>query len=133
VILVNSSVWIDYFNGTTTPETDRLDVLLGDQPISLGDLILPEVPQGFRHDKDVKTANALFGSLTIFDLAGQEIAMKSAENYRLLRIKGVTIHKTIDAIIATFCIENNPPLLHSDKDFQAYHQHLTLRNALLST
>lgn len=133
MILVDSSVWIDYFNGTATPETDRLDFLLGIQPICLGDLILAEVLQGFYHDKDFKTAKELLSSLTIFDLAGKEIATKGAKNYRLLRTKGITVRKTVDTIIATFCIENNLPLLHSDKDFEAFHQHLKLRNALLST
>ncbi len=133
MILVDSSVWIDYFNGTATPETDHLDSLLGIQPICLGDLILAEVLQGFYHDKDFKTAKELLNSLTIFDLVGKEIATRSAENYRLLRTKGITVRKTVDTIIATFCIENNLPLLHSDKDFEAFHQHLKLRNDLLST
>lgn len=133
MILVDSSVWIDYFNGTATSETDYLDTLLGIQPVCLGDLILAEVLQGFYHDKDFKTAKELLNSLTIFDLVGKEIATRSAENYRLLRIKGITVRKTVDTIIATFCIENNLPLLHSDKDFEAFHQHLKLRNALLST
>ena len=124
MILVDSSVWIDYFNGTVTPESTQLDVMLGVQAICVGDLILAEVLRGFRHNKDFKTAKAL---------AGKRIAIKSAENYRLLRAKGITIRKTIDTLIATFCIENNLPLLHSDKDFQAFHQHLNLKNALMST
>lgn len=133
MILVDSSVWIDYFNGTVTPESTQLDVMLGVQAICVGDLILAEVLRGFRHNKDFKTAKALLESLTIYDLAGKRIAIKSAENYRLLRAKGITIRKTIDTLIATFCIENNLPLLHSDKDFQAFHQHLNLKNALMST
>ena len=133
MILVDSSVWTDYFNGTATSQTDHLDTLLGIQPVCLGDLILAEVLQGFYHDKDFKTAKELLNSLTIFDLVGKEIATRSAENYRLLRRKGITVRKTVDTIIATFCIENNLPLLHSDKDFEAFHQHLKLRNALLST
>lgn len=133
MILVDSSVWIDYFNGTVTPESTQLDAMLGVQAICLGDLILAEVLRGFRHNKDYKTAKALLESLTIYDLAGKNIAIKSAENYRLLRAKGITIRKTIDTLIATFCIENNLPLLHSDKDFQAFHQHLNLKNALMST
>lgn len=133
MILVDSSVWINYFNGATTPETDQLDNTLGVQPVCLGDLILAEILQGFRHNKDFIKAKELFGSLTIFDLAGKEIAVKSAENYGVLRKRGVTIRKTVDTIIATFCIENKLPLLHSDKDFEAFHQHLNLRNALLST
>lgn len=133
VILVDSSVWIDYFNGIASPETDQLDALLGVQPICLGDLILAEVLQGFRRDKDFKTARTLFDSLTVFSIGGKEIALKSAENYRLLRNQGITVRKTIDTFIATFCIENNLPLLHSDKDFDAFHQHLKLLNASLRT
>ncbi|MGH8559326.1 MAG: type II toxin-antitoxin system VapC family toxin, partial [Methylococcales bacterium] len=105
MILVDSSVWIDYFNGTSTPESDRLDAMLGTEPVALGDLILVEVLQGFRHDKDFKTAKELLTSLTLFDLSGKQMAIRSAENYRLLRRKGVTVRKTVDVIIATFCIE----------------------------
>ncbi|MCB1876053.1 MAG: PIN domain nuclease [Chromatiales bacterium] len=131
MILVDSSVWIDYFNGTVTPESTQLDAMLGVQAICIGDLILAEVLRGFRYDKDYKTAKVLLESLTLYDLAGRDIAIKSAEYYRLLRAKGVTIRKTIDTIIATFCIENNLSLLHSDKDFHAFHQYLNLKNALI--
>ncbi|MGH8500323.1 MAG: type II toxin-antitoxin system VapC family toxin [Methylococcales bacterium] len=130
MILVDSSVWIDYFNGTSTPESDRLDAMLGTEPVALGDLILVEVLQGFRHDKDFKTAKELLTSLTLFDLSGKQMAIRSAENYRLLRRKGVTVRKTVDVIIATFCIEKELPLLHSDRDFDVFHEHLKLRNAL---
>jgi len=133
MILVDSSVWIDYFNGTDTPETDRLDTLLGTEPVGLGDLILVEVLQGFRHNKDYETAKEILTSLTIFDLLGEDIAIKSADNFRLLRKKGITVRKTVDMIIATFCIENKLPLLHSDRDFDPFHKHLKLRSACKNT
>ena len=130
MILVDSSVWIDYFNGKSTPETDRLDIVLGAEPVCLGDLILAEVLQGFRQDKDYKTAKQLLTSLTVFDLIGTDMAIKCAENFRLLRKKGITIRKTTNVIIATFCIEHELPLLYSDKDFEPFHKHLKMRNAL---
>lgn len=128
--LVDSSVWIDYFNGRTTPETELLDNLLGTKPIAVGDLILTEVLQGFRHNKDYKTAKELLTSLTVFDLLGADRALRCAENFRALRKKGITVRKTADVIIATFCIEKDISLLQCDKDFEAFHNHLRLRNAL---
>ena len=130
MIFVDSSVWIDYFNGTYTPEAEQLDVLLGTEPLSLGDLVLMEVLQGFRLDRNYETAKELLMSLTIFDLLGKEMAIKCAENFRILRKTGVTIRKTADVIIATFCIENRLSLLHSDKDFDPFHTHLELRRVL---
>ncbi len=130
MIFVDSSVWINYFNGIPSIETNRLDGLLAKEPVGLGDLVLTEVLQGFRDDRSYNTAKELMISLTIFDLGGQTLAIKSAENFRFLRKKGVTVRKTIDVLIATFCIENNCPLLHSDKDFEPFHQHLKLLNAL---
>ena len=130
MILVDSSVWIAFFNGTITPETDHLDQLLGLEPVGLGDLILAEVLQGFRIDRDYKIARQLLTSLTVYELLGSEMAVKSADNFRLLRRKGITIRKTTDVIIATFCIENNLQLLHADKDFEPFRKHLNLRTAL---
>ena len=132
MIFVDSSVWIDFFNGTSSAETNYLDSLLGIEPIGLGDLVLIEVLQGFRRDQDYRTARELLTSLTVFTLGGQEVALKSAHNFRLLRKNGVTVRKTIDVLIATFCIGKNLPLLHSDKDFEPFHQHLKLRNAMVS-
>ncbi len=130
MIFVDSSVWVDYFNGNPTPEADRLDSLLGIEPVATGDLILAEVLQGFRNDKDYKTARNLLTSLTVFNMLNTSIAVKSADNFRLLRKKGITVRKTIDSIIATFCIEYSLPLLHSDKDFEPFHKHLRLKNAI---
>ena len=130
MIFVDSSVWIAYFNGNVTPETTRLDDLLGQEPIGLGDLILAEVLQGFRLDKDYRTAEKLLTSLSIFQLLGKEMAIKSADNYRTLRKQGITIRKTADVIIATFCIEHDLSLLHADKVFLPFVTHLDLHPAL---
>jgi predicted nucleic acid-binding protein len=128
--LVDSSVWIDYFNGRATPETDHLDRLLGVEPVAVGDLILTEVLQGFRLKRDYETAKELLTSLSVYDLLGAERAIRCAENFRALRKKGITVRKTADVIIATFCLEQELPLLHCDKDFEPFHKHLRLRNAL---
>jgi len=126
LIFVDSSVWVDYFNGRRSAETDYLDNLLGKEPIAIGDLVLIEVLQGFKNDSDYKTARELLTSLAVFTLGGEKIAIKSADNFRLLRKRGVTVRKTIDVLIATFCIEKNLSLLHSDKDFEPFHEHLKL-------
>ena len=126
MVVVDSSVWVDYFNGQDTKETDRLDTLLGIEPVAIGDLILSEVLQGFRNDADYATAKQLLSALTVYDMLGAARAVRVAENYRTLRKKGVTIRKTTDTIIATFCIEERIPLLFSDKDFVPFVEHLGL-------
>ncbi|HEX4986363.1 MAG TPA: PIN domain nuclease [Burkholderiales bacterium] len=133
MILVDSSVWVDYFNGQVTRETDYLDALLGTEPVAIGDLILVEVLQGFRSDADYEIARELLASLTIHDLLGTSLAVKTAENYRILRKKGITVRKTVDAIIATFCMERQTPLLYSDRDFDPFVRHLGLKRALPGT
>jgi len=130
MIVVDSSVWIDYFNGKRTRQTNLLDSLLGSELIVIGDLILTEVLQGFQQDRDFKKARELLDSLIFRQMLGKELAIKSAENYRILRKKGVTVRKTIDVIIATFCIENNLPLLHSDRNFRPMEKHLSLKVVL---
>ncbi|MEE7626516.1 PIN domain nuclease [Methylobacter sp. Wu8] len=127
MILVDSSVWIDYFNGTETLATKKLDNLLGVQPVCIGDLILAEVLQGFRSDSDYQTAKTLLCSLPVHAMLGVTLSLKSAENFRNLRKQGITTRKTIDTMIATYCIENELPLLHSDKDFQPFQQFLGLQ------
>jgi predicted nucleic acid-binding protein len=130
LIFVDSSVWVDYFNGIQSAETNYLDGLLGTEPVGLGDLVLIEVLQGFRRDRDYATAKGLLTSLAIFTLGGQGMAIKSADNFRLLRKKGVIVRRTIDVLIATYCINKNLPLLHSDKDFVSFQKYLKLRNAM---
>ena len=109
MIVVDSSVWIDYFTGADNKQTNTLHNILGLKPVAIGDLILTEVLQGFRHDKDYKAARALFEDVTIFDMLGTEMALKSADNFRALRKKGITVRKTADVIIASFCIEQKTP------------------------
>ena len=133
MILVDSSVWIDYFRGTATPQVEKLDSLLGSEPIATGDLILTEVLQGFVSDRDFNQARKLMTSLVIVDLVGQDIAIQAARNFRALRSLGVTVRKTIDTLIATRCIESGLPLLYSDRDFDPFVEHLGLRSALPGT
>jgi hypothetical protein len=126
MILVDSTVWIDYFNGAITPQTDLLDRLLPAELILVGDLILGEVLQGFRRDADFEQARLAFSHFTQASLVSPQLAVQSARNYRLLRAAGVTVRKTIDCFIATFCIENGHLLLHSDADFEPFETHLGL-------
>ena len=126
MILVDSGVWIDYFNGVDNKQTSTLNDTLGIRPVAVGDLILTEVLQGFREDEDYKIAKSLFDELTVFDLLGKDMAIKSADNFRSLRKRGITIRKTVDIIIASFCIEKKIPLLFSDKDFKPFIKHLGL-------
>jgi len=125
--LVDSSVWIDFFNGTKTPETNFLNDALGIEPILVGDLILIEVLQGFRRKQDFETAWVALTRFPVVDMVGQEIAISSASNYRNLRQIGVTIRKTMDCLIATFCIEHKLTLLHTDRDFDQFERHLDLQ------
>jgi predicted nucleic acid-binding protein len=126
VIIVDTSVWIDYFNGVTGQEPDLLDRLLGEVPIGIGDIILVEVLQGFRSDRDYRRAQDLLSSLTILDMLGAEAAYRCAAKYRDLRKKGITIRKTADVIIASFCIAGSHALLYSDRDLDPFVEHLGL-------
>jgi len=130
MIMVDSGIWIDYFNGQKNLETEYLDEILGIRPIATGDLIMTEVLQGFKADKEYDIAKMLLETLQYYDLLGQSIAIKGAENYRILRKKGVTVRKTIDTLIATFCIENEIPLLFIDKDFLPFVEVLGLKSVL---
>lgn len=127
MILVDSSVWIDYFRGVSTPQCEVLDGLLGNEPLAIGDLILVEVLQGFGSDRDFNQARKLLASLTMIDIGGKDVAIQAARNFRALRALGVTVRKTIDTLIATRCIENRLPLLYSDRDFDPFVEHLGLR------
>jgi len=129
MVLVDSSVWVDFFNGSDTREVTRLDAILGAEPVAIGDLILLEVLQGFRSDRDFEAASELLASLTIYDLLGRRLALRAAQNYRSLRQRGITIRKSADTIIATFCIAQGIPLLYSDRDFEPFVRHLGLRAA----
>lgn len=129
-ILVDSTVWIDYFNGTPAPQTDALDRALGRAPIVVGDLIVAEVLQGFRHDQDWQAARDALLRFPVLHLGGLPLALRSTQNYRALRARGITIRKTIDCLIATFCIEEGVALLHNDRDFEPFVRFLGLREAV---
>ncbi len=130
MVVVDSSVWIDYFNGKDTLQTERLGNVISGSIIVVGDLILAEVLQGFREDRDYKIAKSLLEELELVTMSNVDIAFKSANNYRFLRKKGMTVRKTVDCLIATYCIENQLPLLHSDKDFDAFSAHLGLKSVM---
>lgn len=130
--MVDSSVWIDYFNGKKCPEVVYLDAVLGVKTVVIGDIILIEVLQGFKVDKEYKKARQLLTALPLFQLSSKAFAVKSADNYRLLRKRGITVRKTIDTIIATYCIEENIPLLFTDRDFLPFVEHLGLQSAICS-
>ena len=127
MILVDSSVFIDYFNGINNWHTDELNALLGNELVITGDYILAEVLQGFRNDKDYKIAKEIMQSFPCFNICNKDLAIKSADNFRYLRTKGITIRKTVDLIIGTFCIENDIELLHNDRDFEPMGQYLNLK------
>jgi predicted nucleic acid-binding protein len=133
VILVDSSVWIDYFRGVHSPQTDRLHALLGNEPIATGDLVLAEVLQGFGSVQDFNQGKKLLTSMPIIELIGGDIAIQAANNFRTLRSLGITVRKTIDTLIATSCIEKGLALLYSDKDFDPFVEHLGLLSAMSGT
>ncbi len=127
MILVDSSVWIDYFKGTATTQAGKLDTLLGQELLAIGDLILIAALQGFDKERDFNDARKMLTSLIVVELGGRDIAIQAAKNFRALRILGVTVRKTIATVIATRCIESRYDLLHSDRDFDPFVRHLGLR------
>ena len=132
MILVDSSVWIDYFRGVESPQTQRLDTLFETNDIIVGDLILTEVLQGFAVESEFKEAIELFRTVDLVRLGGYKIAVQSALNFQKLRVKGFTIRKTINTLIATTCIINDHELLHNDRDFLPFEEHLGLKCVKLS-
>jgi predicted nucleic acid-binding protein len=127
MVLVDTSVWVDYFNGLETPRTERLDQLLGSGRLLTGDLILAELLQGFAKDADYRTARRLLLELPCAELVGRDNALRAAHYYRRLRKRGVTVRKTIDVLIGTYCIQHGHELLHADRDFDSMQRHLGLR------
>jgi predicted nucleic acid-binding protein len=127
MIVADTSVWIDYVNGVVTPQTNILDFELENRRVATGDLIIVEFLQGFRENKQFQEAKDLMDSLEYYDFVGREIAITAAQNFRKLRKKGITIRKTIDVLIATFCIEYGFELLHNDRDFDPMEEVLGLR------
>jgi predicted nucleic acid-binding protein len=127
VILVDTSVWIDYLRDNPTNQARTLDQLIGRVPILVGDLVLCELLQGLRSDREAKLVEDALRRFDFVSLVTPDLAIRAATNYRFLRGKGVTIRKTIDLLIATFCIENSHTLLHADRDFDPLQTHLGLQ------
>jgi len=127
MVIVDTTVWIDYLRGVVNPETAWLDRELGQQPFGLTDLILCEILQGIPSDAVFAQVHRQMSKFEIFDSGGESIAVASARNYRSLRALGFTVRKTVDCLIATFCLEAGCPLLHRDRDFDPFEKHLGLR------
>ncbi len=124
MILVDSSVWIDFFNGKAGPAVQRLADLLqdGSAPLGMPDVVLFEVLRGFRHDRDFQAARRVLAALPVVEVTGEEGALRAAQHYRALRAAGITIRSPIDVLLASYCIENDHALLHADRDFDAMEQ-----------
>jgi hypothetical protein len=127
VILVDSSVWIDYLRGTDTPQVSKLDTLLGTVPLAVGDLIVVEVLQGCPSDREFDEVARLLQEFQQVSMCGDDVKVEAARNFRRLRALGITPRKTIDTVIATRCIVSGYELLHDDRDFEPFEQHLGLR------
>lgn len=130
MIFADSSVWIDYFNGKDSVETEFLDAAMSSDTICLGDIILAEMLQGFRNDADYRQARELLTSLPVYQMLSPEVAIASADNYRKLRKQGITVRKSVDVWIATYCIEKGIQLLFSDRDYLPFVHHLGLRTPI---
>lgn len=126
MIVVDSSVWIDFLNGRNAPHVRRLRTVLGADEIIIGDLMLCEVLQGLESERAARDVEALLRRFEIAPMAGEAIAVAAARNFRSLRRRGITVRKTIDLLIGTWCIENRRALLHNDRDFRPMARHLGL-------
>jgi predicted nucleic acid-binding protein len=127
VILVDTSVWVDYFRGTDSPQAAKLDSLLGAEPLAIGDIVLTEVLQGVDGDREFEQTRALLATLDLVQVGGADVAVEAARNFRRLRARGVTVRKTVDTLIATRCIVSGYELLHGDRDFVPFETFLGLR------
>ena len=129
MVLVDTSVWIDYFGDVISAQVQQLDALVGRKRVLTGDLVLAEVLQGVRSDREFRTVRDALLTLDVVPLTSPALAVRSAHNYRVLRRHGLTVRKTIDCLIATWCIEHGVPLLYSDRDYEPFVEHLGLRAA----
>ena len=125
--IVDTTVWIDYLGGTTNPHTEWLDRELNQQALGLTDLILCEILQGIHGDSEFARIRRALSKFEVFTTGGEDLAVESAKNYRFLRARGCTVRKTIDCLIATFCLIEGHSLLHRDRDFKPFEKHLGLR------
>lgn len=127
MVIVDTTVWIDYLNGVSSPQAEWLDEQVERQRLGLTDLNLCEILQGVRDDRQAVEVRRELSKFEIFTTGGIDLAVAAAENYRVLRAKGRTVRKTIDCLIATFCLMNEHTLLHNDHDFDSFEQSLNLR------
>ncbi len=127
MILADTSVWVDYFRGTDAPPRNFLDRALGTDEIFMGDLIIAELLQGATTEKSVSQIKNVIAKMQCVNLVGPKIAYQSAANYRLLRSRGITVRKTIDMLIGTYCIDSATFLIHNDRDFDPMEIHLGLK------
>ena len=127
MIIVDTTVWIDYLNGVATAQTDWLDAEIERQRLGLTDLILCEVLQGVRDEQRAEETRRELLKFEVMPMGGVDLAVAAARNYRALRAKGRTVRKTVDCLIATFCLINKHALLHNDRDFDHFEQGLGLR------
>ncbi len=125
-VFVDSSVWIAFFNGEELAEVEWLHRALGRQRVACGDIVVTEVLQGFRHHRDFVLARCALQSLSPKPMLGVDRALRAAEHYRTLRRRGITVRKTVDTLIATYCIDEGLTLLHRDRDFDPFEEHLGL-------
>ena len=130
MILVDSSVWVDFLHARPTPQTDHLKRALTSERVLTADLVIAEVLQGTRSERAFAVARQQLLALDVVTIGGPDIAVQAAVHYRLLRDKGITVRKTIDTLIATRCIEDRIPLLFADRDFDPFVEHLGLRSAM---
>lgn len=128
MILVDTSVWIDYLNGKESPHTELLDAALIDGTVAIADLIFLEILQGFKSEKDYKLVKSRLSTLEQYSVFNNNMVEPCANNYRFLRKKGITIRKTNDVIIASYCIQHKIPLLYTDRDFDPFVKYLNLRS-----
>jgi predicted nucleic acid-binding protein len=126
VVIVDTTVWIDYFQGVPNPETEWLDAALEQQRLGLVDLILCETLQGVRDESVARDVERQLLKLEVFETGGVELAREAERNYRTLRSRGHTVRKTIDCLIATFCLRERHSLLHRDRDFDPFEKYLAL-------
>lgn len=127
MIIIDTTVWIDYLRGAANPHTEWLDRELDRERLGLTDIILCEILQGIRDDAAFTRVRRSLSRFELFEMGGEVLAIASARNHRFLRSQGYTVRKTIDCLIATFCLIEGHSLLHRDRDFDPFEKVLGLR------
>lgn len=129
MIVVDTSVWIDFYNGILDDRTQRVRELVGSGTLLMGDLIACEILQGVGDEAEAVRVHERIGTLPMAPMVGPAVAFQAARNYRLLRARGITVRKTIDLLIGTFFVEHRHSLIHNDRDFRPMVEHLGLQEA----